>query len=192
MTLGQVDKKGHKNLLSKGQTLRIQIVVNTKSLSVTLFLFFLLHSPSLGQQSFRVRTHLTFSGHLPSFNLKCLLNSGCSVPVYSVLPILIKYFRVMQQLQQWGSVSDVEASRIPVTSLLCPGICLHGKEKHNKLQSRLTEEFPQPLSLWGQIIINHRFKNSVQSEWMPFSAHFSPPASDSVPRACMVVCRLGL
>lgn len=74
----------------------------------------------------------------------------------------------MQHLQRWGSNLDVEASSAPVSSLLHPQISLHRKEKHNGLQSRQTEEFPQPLPLWGQIIINHRLKNPVLSQFWSY------------------------
>lgn len=69
-----------------------------------------------------------------------------------------------------------------------PTLACMGRKKHNKLQSRPTEEFPQPRLLWGQIIITHRLNNSAHSKWMPFSAHFSAPGSGCSPRVCMHVC----
>lgn len=163
--------------------------------SLTLSAFFPFGGLSFTQASNGVAKPETTKPSLATlafFTMKCVLNSRCSVPVCRMWSFPMKDFHVMQQLQQRGSASDVQASSTPVRSLLRPDVGLHGKEKHNKLQSRPTEEFPQPLPLWGQIIINHRLNNSAASEWMPFSAHFSAPASGGVPSACMYACRLGL
>lgn len=84
-----------------------------------------------------------------------------------------------------------QTCRHPVPLLgLCSALTLdcNGKEKHNKLQSRPTEEFPQPLPLSGQIIINHRFKNPAPSKGMPFSVQSSPPVLGDASIVCMHVC----
>ena len=133
-------------------------------------------------------TTLTF------LTLKCELNSCCSVRVCREQSFPIKDFFFLMLCNSSNSEDPHQTRRHPVPLLgLCsaPASACTGRKKHNKLQSRPTEEFPQPLPLRGQIIINRRLNNSEPSEWMPCFGPFLGTCSERLPlrlHVCMYVC----
>ena len=79
-----------------------------------------------------------------------------------------------------------EGFKIKHTGMQCFRCTACSKEKHNTLQ--IDRRIPPALPLWGQIIINHRLNNSMPSQWMPFSVHFSAPAWRRSLEPCVCVC----
>lgn len=114
----------------------------------------------------------------------------CSSLQRAVLP----HERLFVLCNSSNSEDPHQTRRHPVPLLgLCsaPASACTGRKKHNKLQSRPTEEFPQPLPLRGQIIINRRLNNSEPSEWMPGFGPFLGTCSERLPlrlHVCMFVC----
>lgn len=87
------------------------------------------------------------------------------------------------QPRRRGPASDVQASSAPVSCVLRPDIGLHGKQKHNKLRSGAAQEFPQPVPLPGQTLMNRRLNNSTRRKRTPYPA----PAAGGVPAAYLLL-----